>query len=167
VSGTALFYYQKGGKVQRMIHRLKYKGQQKLGWHLGRRLGQYMIESPVYKKLDCIVPVPLHPEKKRKRGFNQSEVLGDGLSTMLGIPLYNNVLNRTSATATQTRKRRFLRWENVESAFNLDASAKVENKNILLVDDVITSGATMEACANKLLSIRGVNIYLAAIGVTV
>ncbi len=166
-TGTALFYYQKGGKVQDLIHRLKYKGRQEIGHYLGKRLGQYILASPLYQKLDCIVPVPLHPLRRRKRGFNQSETFGEGLSKVLDIPLNNNALQRISATSTQTRRRRFMRWENVESVFDLHTPESLENKNILLVDDVITTGSTMEACAQTLLSAKGANIFMAAIGVTV
>jgi ComF family protein len=167
VSGTALFHYQKGGKVQDLIHRLKYKGQQEIGRYLGMRLGHYMLESSIYRHLDSIIPVPLHPEKQRMRGFNQSEAFGEGLSRILGVPLNTRVLQRLSATSSQTRKRRFMRWENVESAFSLNNTSILENKHVLLVDDVITTGATMEACANKLLTAAGVKVYLASIGVTV
>lgn len=166
-TGTALFYYQKGGRVQHLIHQLKYKNKQDIGRHLGLRLGQYLAESPAYQGIDCIVPVPLHAKRMRDRGFNQSEVIGNGLSEALRIPIDTESLVRLTQTQTQTKKRRFTRWENVASVFELSPSQQLSNKHILLVDDVITTGSTIEACTQKLLSVEGVKVWVATLGVTV
>lgn len=166
MTGTALFYYHKGGMVQKVIHRLKYKGGTKLGYYLGCQLGNQLKDCKWYDHLDVIVAVPLHKERLRSRGFNQSEVIGMGLSSTMGIPLNNKWLQRISATQSQTKKRRFLRWQNVETVFQLTPGSMIEGRHILLVDDVITTGATLEACATRLTE-KGASVWIATIGVTV
>jgi ComF family protein len=109
-----------------------------------------------------IIPVPLHPQKQRKRGYNQSEMFADGLAQSMNIPVNSSVLTKTTATETQTRKSRFSRWENVKEVFHLENPAILENKHILLVDDVITTGSTIESCVNMLLRINGVRVSVAA-----
>lgn len=165
-TATALFYYHKGGKAQHLIHGLKYKGRKETGRYLGKRLGQYLSATPFYQGLDVIVPVPLHEKRMKERGFNQSEAFGAGLSQVLNIPLDTSALKRIAATSTQTRKRRFRRWENVESVFQLNTPLHLENKNILLVDDVITTGSTIEACVLTLQAVKGIKIWIATIGFT-
>lgn len=165
-TATALFYYHKGGKVQRLIHGLKYKGRKETGRYLGMRLGQYLSEAPFFQKLDVIVPVPLHEKRMRQRGFNQSAVFGEGLSQALHLPMNTMALKRVAATTTQTRKRRFRRWENVESVFELHTPRHLENKNILLVDDVITTGSTIEACVLTLQAVKSIKVWVATIGFT-
>jgi ComF family protein len=165
-TGAPLFYFQKGGKVQHLIHRFKYKGFREIGHFLGVLHGNDLRESPCYQGLNMVVPVPLHPAKVRKRGFNQSEIFGRGLAESLNIPLVTNGLLRIIPTSTQTRKTRFRRWENVESVFHIPDPKMFENKNILLVDDVVTTGSTLEACAHKLMEIDGTKVWLATIAIT-
>jgi len=165
-TGSPLFYFQKGGKVQHLIHRFKYKGFREIGHYLGVLHGNDLKKSLYYQGLNMVVPVPLHPAKVRKRGFNQSEIFGMGLAQSLDIPLVSDGLLRIIPTSTQTRKTRFRRWENVESVFHIPDPGVFENKNILLVDDVVTTGSTLEACAHKLLEINGTRIWLATIAIT-
>lgn len=166
-TGTALYYYLKGGLAQSLIHNLKYRGVKEAGLFAGRQLGNMLSGVPLYQPLDCIVPVPLHPERQKQRGYNQSEVFGRGLEEAMGIPLRSDLLKRAAATATQTRKRRFSRWENVSGAFVVTDPGMAENKNILLVDDVLTTGSTLEACASVLLECKGVRIWMATMGITI
>jgi len=165
-SGAALLYFQKGGNVQHLIHQFKYKGYQEIGNLLGLMLGAELKESQYYQGLDVVVPVPLHPAKMKTRGFNQSEVFGGGLAEALGIKQVSDGLVRVISTSTQTKKTRFKRWENVKTVFEINNPNQFENKNILLVDDVVTTGATLEACANMLLQIKGTKLWLATIAVT-
>jgi ComF family protein len=158
---TAYFYFQKGGRVQELLHKLKYKGQQEIGIELGRMMGRDMLQSP-FGQIDVVMPVPLHKSKKRKRGYNQSECLAAGISVAMGKPLDVTNLYRAIANPTQTKKHRFERWTNVESIFKLKNATAIANTHILLVDDVVTTGATIEACASALLEAVGVKVSIVA-----
>lgn len=152
--------------MQHLIHQLKYKNKEIVGYYLGKRLGQQLSGTAVYKNVECIVPVPLHEQRLRERGYNQSEAIGHGISSVMGIPLKTDALCRRASAQSQTRKRRFTRWQNVETAFELHPMHQLAGKHILLVDDVITTGATMESCLQKLNGIEGTKVYVAALGVT-
>lgn len=163
---SAFYFFSKRGKVQRLMHRFKYKGNQEIGVYLGRLYGLELKQEPAYNSIDMIIPVPLHPNKQRKRGFNQSEKFAEGLAQTLGIGLETKALIRTHASETQTRKSRFNRWENVKEIFQVTDPQKIANKHILLVDDVITTGATIEACAKHLLETEGVKVSVASLACT-
>ncbi len=165
-AGAALLYFQKGSKVQHLIHQFKYKGHQEIGHLLGLMLGAEIKESHHFKGLELIVPVPLHPAKMKSRGFNQSEVFGRGLAEALGVDMDASNLLRVVHTGTQTRKTRFKRWENVKTVFEVTRPGEIENKNILLVDDVVTTGSTLEACAQKLLQVGGRKLWLATMAIS-
>lgn len=166
-TATALFYFQKGGKIQHLIHQFKYKGKTDVGIYLGRMLGRQLKDHPLWEPIDMIVPVPLHERKKHARGYNQSEVFGMGLTSTFKRPMVVNNLVRVTKTDSQTRKSRFRRWENVESVFEVKNPEAFRGKNILLIDDVVTTGSTLEACAGKLLQIKGVRVWLATIAMSV
>jgi ComF family protein len=160
---TSLFRFEKGSKYQSLLHGLKYKGQKQIGIFLGRMLGAEIRGSP-YGNADLIVPVPLHWKKERKRGYNQSEIIASGVSGVTGIPLQSGVLVRNRQTDTQTLKSRFERWENMEKVFGLQKdAASLDGKVLLLIDDVVTTGSTLEACAEELLTIPGVRVYVATV----
>ena len=160
---TACFYYSKGNKVQRLIHQLKYKGQQELGVYMGRMYGRELVREEVYRSADLLLPVPLHPKKQRSRGYNQSEAIAKGLSLSLEIPVETQSLVRTRATDTQTRKSRYHRWQNVEDLFQLTCPEQLENKYVLLVDDVITTGSTLESCIHAVQQAPGVRVSVVAL----
>jgi len=164
---AALYYFSKGGKVQHLIHQLKYKGQKEVGIYMGKLLGNDLKTDPGFETINAIIPVPLHPRKQRKRGYNQSEQFAIGLSESTGIAMDIKSFVRTVATETQTRKSRFARYENVKEIFKVTYPENLENKHLLLVDDVITTGATLESCANILLDIPGVKLSVAAIAYAV
>lgn len=149
--GTACYIFGTATKTQQLIHELKYNNKPKLGEYIGNMYGNQLKESPVFPKIDYVIPVPLHPMKKHQRGYNQSEAIAKGLSESLQIPVDTTTLIRTKYTKTQTRKSRANRMENVGSAFGVNPSEKLEGKHILLIDDVLTTGATLEACALTLL----------------
>jgi ComF family protein len=147
---SAYLLFSKGSKYRELIHQLKYKGKTENGENLGALYGQLIAMNSKYPKIDCILPVPLHPKKQRKRGYNQSECIAKGLSKSLSVPYYNDVLLRVVHTTTQTKKSKDERWENVKNAFDINNTSKIEGKHVLLVDDVITTGATIEHCATTI-----------------
>ncbi len=162
-SAAAFYSFSKGGNVQQLIHNLKYKGMQELGVELGRLYGFELIGAPRFSAIDVIVPVPLHPTKKSKRGYNQSELIAEGLSLSMKKPSDFRLLIRNKNTDTQTKNTRFNRWKNVDTIFSLRDTEQYKSKHILVVDDVITTGATLESCINTLLQIEGVKVSVATI----
>lgn len=163
VSATAYYAFGKGGKVQHLIHQLKYNGKKEIGLAVGKLYGHELKQSGKYETVDTIIPVPLHDKKKKKRGYNQSEYFAEGLSKSLNVSTDTTTLIRANESETQTKKSRFSRWQNVESIFHVAEPGKLENKHILLVDDVVTTGSTLEACALTLLKIPNVKVSVAAI----
>lgn len=160
------FHYRKGSRYQELIHSIKYKGLKELGLLAGRKFAESLAESAVFNSADMIVPVPLHRRKLRKRGFNQSEWIARGISEALEKPLSTGNLHRKIYSQTQTRKSRFERWLNVEGIFGVEDSVQFENQHVLLVDDVVTTGSTLEACAFELLKIPGIKVSIATLAST-
>lgn len=154
--------FSKKGISQRILHQLKYKHKPELGNVMGRLYAYLLLEHGVAGSWEAVVPVPLHPVKFKRRGYNQSERFAEGLAEILNIPL-NNALNRVKYTETQTNKTRLQRWANVEQVFQLSKEAAIDNKNILLVDDVMTTGATLAVCANSLLYSGALSVDIAVI----
>lgn len=164
---SAFSFYTRDSRIRKLIHQMKYKGKKEIGFELGRIYALSLRESGFFDGIDLIIPVPLHPSRKRKRGFNQSELISDGISDVTGIPVDNRSLIRGSFTKTQTRKSRYDRWNNVEGIFEVNCQENLENKHILIVDDVITTGSTIEACATGLLKSGNVKISVAALAFSV
>ena len=164
-SAAAYLFFNKGNTVQHLVHALKYKGRKEIGIWLGKQYGLYLNLSPYFNSIDHILPVPLHPEKFVSRGFNQSEQFAIGLNSSMNIPVETQVLCRQKISDTQTKKSRFLRWQNVEEIFSIKEYQKLQGKHILLVDDVVTTGATFESCIMALSRIPGIRISLAAIAI--
>ena len=165
-SGAAFYYFNKGNRAQKLVHQLKYKGRKDIGVFLGEKYGILLRQSSHFETVDLILPVPLHKKKRMQRGYNQSEEFAKGLSATMKIPFDPYALYRCKATETQTRKSRYRRWQNVEEMFAVKDPVQLEGKHILLVDDVITTGATLEACIQTLISIPGVKVSVAAIAYT-
>lgn len=145
-NAAALFKFTKSSRVQHILHALKYKNRPEVGIMLGKVLGQKIADARIMKP-DIIIPVPLHPSRKRKRGYNQSAKFAEGLSVKLDIPFSDTIIARLVKTDTQTKKNKLNRWQNVSEVFHVKDPLTVKGKRILLVDDVITTGATIEACA--------------------
>ena len=162
-SGTAFLYFNKGNNVQRLVHQLKYKGRKDIGIWLGAQYGLVLRDTAPFNTIETIVPVPLHKKKYMQRGYNQSEQFAIGLSGSMNIPVDKHLLTRTKATETQTRKSRFRRYQNVREIFTTSNPETFRGKHLLLVDDVITTGATLESCIQALSAIPDVRISIACI----
>lgn len=160
---AAWSYYRQGSKIQHLIHKLKYNGVRPLGRYMGGVYGNILRNAGFCDDIDYILAVPLHKSRMRKRGFNQSSLIAEGMSYALDIPFEDKILVRVKRSATQTRKQRYDRWENVEGVFGIRNPDTIEGKHILLVDDVITTGSTIEACATELLKLPGVKVSVAAL----
>ena len=145
---SAYLYYSKGGDVKKLLTDLKYRGNADLGCFLGRCMTREMLSSGFFQGVDGIIPVPLHPRKQKIRGYNQSIMLANGVSSVTNIPVWNNLLVRTQYTQTQTRKGSYERWLNVKDMFECTSPDRLRGKHVLLVDDVFTTGATLVACAD-------------------
>jgi competence protein ComFC len=160
----SLFNYQKGNQIQDILHLIKYKKKTKLGEYLGEKLGDSFKNKVVF---DHILPVPLHPKKLRQRGFNQSSVIAKGLEKALNIKVNEKILKRVKHNPSQTTVNKYDRWENVRSIFEVRKPKKLINKHVLLVDDVLTTGATIEACLKQLLQIEGCKVSVATLAARV
>ncbi|HET9435158.1 MAG TPA: ComF family protein [Chitinophagaceae bacterium] len=161
VNAAAHFYFTKESLIQHLMHQFKYKGNKELGLQLGRMMGYGIKYSTRFKNIDALVPLPLFPFKEKKRGYNQATVLCDGIAEVLSLPVFNNIITRPQHTETQTQKGRIERWRNIEGKFSLKDPQAIKSKHLLLVDDVVTTGATLEACGNELLSAENVSLSLA------
>lgn len=160
---ASFFYFNKGSKVQTAIHKLKYKGHREVGLRFGELYGKELQKVPAFETVALIVPVPLHPKRKRKRGYNQSECFAEGLAMTMNATINTKALIRTVASQTQTKKSRMSRWDNVSEIFEVKRPEELAGKHILLVDDVMTTGATLEACAMRILAVPGTRVSIATI----
>nr|WP_321232546.1 ComF family protein [uncultured Psychroserpens sp.] len=163
---TALLHFSKKGIVQQLMHNLKYRGQQKIGTILGDWLGEELRHIEAYKKIDVVIPVPLHKAKLKSRGYNQVDQFGMALAKALNADFNTSVLVKTINTKTQVFKDRLKRNFNQDTNFKIINGTVLEHKHILLVDDIITTGATIEDCANCLLEIDGIILSLATMAIT-
>ncbi len=162
-AGMSEFYFSKSSIVQNLIHEFKYKSNVKVGFYLGKMMGKSILNSNRFSNIDLLIPLPLFIKKEFKRGFNQSEILCEGIRDVINVPVASGNVIRTVATETQTKKGRTERWENVEKSFSILNPASLSGKNILLVDDVITTGATIEACGAQILKIENVKLSIASL----
>jgi ComF family protein len=163
-SAAALYYYRKGGKVQHLIHQMKYSGHKEIGVFLGELYGGSLRKSQYFETVETVIPIPLHKNKLKKRGFNQAEMFARGIAATMDIEIDTDTVYRDVETSTQTKKSRYKRWENVSDIFKLRDSDRLSEKHVLVVDDVITTGSTMEACVNTLQKVPGIRISVVSIG---
>ena len=159
----ALYYFNKGGKIQNMLHQLKYDGQQQIGNLLGNIAGEQLAKNEIFNAVEYIIPVPLHKKRFRERGYNQSTRFAEGLADKLNAVVEEDNLVRVKSTETQTHKSRFARFENMQEVFVVINPEKLQGKHVLLVDDVITTGSTLEACGEQLLKVDGLKLSIATI----
>ncbi|MBL0315316.1 MAG: ComF family protein [Flavobacteriales bacterium] len=166
-AATAFLKMPREGTVHRLIHELKYKENKSVGIRLGKLFGTELVSSQRMNQYDYIIPVPLHPKKLYLRGYNQCDCIAEGLSHTLGSEMLTDHLRRIVFTQSQTRKSRYDRWKNVETIFGVRNPEILEGKRVLLIDDVITTGSTIEACSNVLNQIRGLRLSVASLAMPV
>ncbi len=164
-AGMALLYNYKSGLVSGMIHQLKYKRNKFVGSELGILIGDKLKEKDNFIMPDYILPVPIHPKRRKKRGYNQSEIIGQSISTILNIPMLTDVLFKKISTTTQTKKSRVDRMNNIFKSFSVKNTEQLTGKHILIVDDVMTTGATIEACAESLKDVVDLKISVVTLAI--
>lgn len=163
VNGTAHYYFTKESLMQHLMHQFKYRGNRDVGMYLGKLMGWALLDANRFCSIDVLVPLPLHKSKEHRRGYNQATILCEGISTVLNKPVLKNAVARPEHTETQTKKGRIQRWQNMEGKFQLIDGASIGGKHVLLVDDVITTGATLEACGTEILKAQNTRLSLAAL----
>ena len=159
-NAASLFYFTKDSIVERLLHQLKYGGKKEVGIYCGRLMGHAIKQSGLFNEIDALVPLPLFKTKEHKRGYNQSNLLCEGIAEITGMPVWKEVIERSAATETQTHKNRVERWENIRERFSLKDTGSLTGKHVLLIDDVITTGATLEACGTELLKADQVKVSI-------
>ena len=164
-NGTALFRFEKKGNVQRLIHNLKYKDHEHIGFVLGHWLGGELKTLESYKNIDVVIPVPLHKNKLKKRGYNQVALFGQQVAEALNADYLDDVLVKVTNTKSQVNKKRLARWTNSDELFTLKNIEAIDNKHILVVDDIITTGATLEACISVLNQAKNIKISIATMAI--
>lgn len=162
---NSFLFFTDQGIVKNLIHNLKYRNQEQIGAFLGDWFGQQISENNHLEKVDYVIPVPLHKKKLKKRGYNQTALFAKRLAFHLNSTYLENVLIKTANTKTQTKRSRLARWYDNRSLYEVTDEKILKNKRILLVDDVITTGATMEICARPLKKIEGTVVYIATMAV--
>ncbi len=161
------YYFNKDSVLQHLLHQFKYKGKKQLGIYFGRILGKALKDSGRFQNIDALVPLPLFASREKKRGYNQATLLCEGMAEVMHLPVFPYALKRKTASETQTGKDRISRWQNMAGRFQISDASVLENKHVLLVDDIITTGATLDACANELLRAPGIRISIAALAYTI
>lgn len=159
---TAQFYFTKESLMQHLMHKFKYKGNKELGMQLGKIMGEQIKKSARFEA-DALVPLPLFAPKEKRRGYNQAAILCQGMAEAMNLPVLDKIISRPQHTETQTKKGRIERWKNMEGKFILSDADAIKNMHLLLVDDVVTTGATLEACGNELLEAENIRLSIATL----
>ena len=166
-AAAAAYYFTKDSLLQHLIVQLKYKGNQDVGFYLGKLLGHQLLQSGRFSDIDAIIPLPLNKRKEKKRGYNQAAVIADGIAEIWQKPILKNCAERLIFTETQTHKDRISRWQTMENVFAVTDKISLENKHILLIDDIVTTGATLEACGAKILEVPGTKLSILTVAYTI
>ncbi|MBN2484445.1 MAG: ComF family protein [Bacteroidales bacterium] len=162
--GAAFLYFEKGSKFQNIFHELKYHGKKDVGVFMGKLFGRKLADSR-FRSVDLLLPVPLHKSRMNQRGYNQSECIAQGISEIMLKPIDNNSVIRKKATSTQTSRSRYDRWLNVERIYECKNPHLLENKHVLLIDDIITTGATTESLIQEISAIKGIKVSVATLAI--
>lgn len=165
-AGSA-FYFNKDSLLQHLIVELKYHGNKNLGVYLGKLLGYKLAQSAKFNTVDAIIPLPLNKRKEKKRGYNQAAAIADGIAEVWQKPVLKNSVERMVFTETQTHKDRISRWQTMKDVFTATDIKSIENKHILLIDDIVTTGATLEACGAKILEASGTRLSIVTVAYTI
>jgi ComF family protein len=166
VAAACGYFFTKDSLLQNLITQLKYRGNKELGFYLGRLLGNFLMKSARFADVDALVPLPLNARREKKRGYNQATALCNGIASVWNKPVLERNIIRTVDTETQTHKGRISRWENMDGIFAVINPAELENKHLLLVDDVVTTGATLEACGSEILKVNGTALSITTLAYT-
>jgi ComF family protein len=166
-NAAAGYFFTKDSLLQNLIAQLKYRGNKQIGLYLGQLLGNLLIKSDRFKQVDALVPLPLNPRREKNRGYNQATMLCNGISSVWKKPVIEKAVVRRVYTETQTHKGRISRWENMDGIFEVINPSALENKHILLVDDVVTTGATLEACGSEILKVNDTTLSIATLAYTI
>ena len=159
------FFYEKGNPYSNILHNIKYRNNPQLGQYVAKLFAQELLSRDIFRDIDCIIPVPLHHRKKIQRGYNQSEYIAKGFSEVFNIPVHNNIIIAHKSHESQTNKGIYERWLNTQNIFSAQDTQVLENKHILIVDDVVTTGATLLSAALTIASVPNIKISLATLGV--
>ena len=165
-NAMSLLYFTKDSILQNLLHQFKYKGNKEIGFYFGRIMGNAILQSNRFHNIDALVPLPLFTSKEKKRGYNQSTILCEGMAEIMLVPVLKNSVIRTTSTETQTHKNRIERWQNINGKFEVKDLSSLQNKHVLLVDDVVTTGATLEACITELLQSEKTKVSIATLAHT-
>lgn len=163
----SVYYFTKDSLLQHLIIQLKYRDNKEAGYFLGRMMGSALARCKKFSSVDALVPLPLNHKKEQLRGYNQAALLCEGIREVWNKPVLSNAITRTRFTETQTRQNRLSRWQNMEGVFAVADAVALQHKHLLLIDDVITTGATLEACSSSLLAVEGVSVSIGAAAYTV
>jgi ComF family protein len=164
-AATSLYFFNKDSLLQHLIHQLKYKGNQDIGTYFGKIMGRRLAASSRFKAIDFVTPIPLSKKRIAKRGYNQALSVCNGIASVLNIPVLDNLTIRQKDNETQTQKNRLERWENMQNTFQVKDKTLIAGKNILLIDDVVTTGATLEACGEVILTTPNTKLFIATVAV--
>lgn len=163
---SSFLYFRKGGMVQNLLHNLKYHNQPEISYFLGKTFALYLKEHRFYKDIDLIVAVPIHKKKKKERGYNQLEGFAQALSEVLEVPIHDTLLYKSKNRSTQTKRKFSDRLKPTPEVFLVNLDKAESGKHILLIDDIITSGTTLESCGKELLRIPNTTISIACLALT-
>jgi ComF family protein len=163
----AAYYFTKDSLMQHLVTQLKYHGNKEVGKYLGRMTGRELARCDRFSAIDYIIPLPLNAKKQQQRGYNQAAVIAEGIASVIEKPVLHNAVERKHFTETQTKKDRVHRWQSMQEVFAVKDTAVLENKHVLLVDDIITTGATLEACGAEIAKVPGLKLSIATVAWTI
>lgn len=166
VYASSHLYFTKDSILQHLLHEFKYRGKREVGTFFGERMGQEILSTNRFSGIDAIIPLPLYKERERRRGYNQAEIISIAISKVIGVPVLKNAVIRPHATETQTKKGREERWQNIVGRFQITNSSLLEHKHLLLIDDVITTGATLESCGQTILTAKDTRLSIFSLAYT-